>query len=58
MAQEPRGFTTVELCILLIVTILAFAAIRRPLVSAIAGRWKQTADIFGHGLQYEPGVTH
>lgn len=52
-----RGMTTLEFCVLMTVVIAAVAAMWRPIVGAIEGRWKQAGDGLGNGLQYEPNRT-
>ncbi len=57
MRLRQQGFTSMEICVVLIVVIAALMTMWRPLVGAISGRWKQTGDTFGSGLQYEPNRT-
>ena len=52
-----RGQSTLELCFLLVVAILALTAMWPLLRDAISSRFKSTADTFSFGLQFEPNVT-
>lgn len=52
-----QGQSTLEMCLALAVIIAALVGMFVILRGAIAGRWRGAADTFGHGLQYEAGVT-
>jgi len=42
---------------LIVLIILVLLAMSGYFTRAFNGRWKQSADSFGYGLQYEPGQT-
>lgn len=52
-----RGQSTLELCLVLVIAILALTAMWPLLRDAVAARFRSTADTFSFGLQFEPGVT-
>ena len=47
----------IEYAILLAVGVAALTGMSVYLMRAICGNWRQQADVFGQGRQYEPGVT-
>ena len=60
--REGRGGqSAIELSLVLVVGILALVAMWGLMKEAIMGRWKESADTFSFGLQYErqgqPGAT-
>ena len=48
------GQSTLEWICLVVVFLGVMISMRTYLVSLVAGRWRQVADQFGHGRQYEP----
>ena len=48
------GVTVIEYAVLLAAMVAALVAMQTPLRRAISGRWRQAADVFGDGRQYEP----
>jgi len=55
--KNKRGVTSLEYAILVAALIFAIAAVQTTLRRAIASKWRDAADTFGSGRQYEPGVT-
>lgn len=52
-----NGFLTLEYVILIFIVVVAILAMRRYLTNALSGKWKESADVFGSGRQYQPAVT-
>lgn len=44
--------------ILIILVVAAFMAMRNYMVGALQDKYRQSADVFGEGEQYEEGVTN
>lgn len=55
--KNRKGITSLEYAVLVIALILAIVAVQTTLRRAIASKWKETADSFGSGRQYDPAVT-
>ena len=55
--QKIKGSLFIEYVCLIAIVVGAVLAMSAYFKSAICGRWKQSADSFGYGLQYEPGKT-
>lgn len=55
--RERKGMTTLEYSVLVVVLLASLLAMQVVLRRAISAKWKQTADGFGSGRQYEPGST-
>jgi len=53
----PRGSLTLEYAVLIAFVIAALIGMAAYGTRALCGRWRGVADAFGHGRQYEPGVT-
>ena len=51
------GQSTIEWVVFVVVLIMTMIAMRPYLVAAVCGRWREAADQFGYGRQYEPGLT-
>ena len=52
-----KGFLSLEYAVLIAIVVAAFLGMMVYLKRGISGRWRQAADTFGYGRQYEPGVT-
>ena len=55
--NNRRGLSSLEYAILMIAMVAALFAAQNALRRAVSGQWRQAADSFGDGRQYEPGVT-
>ena len=55
--KAQRAFSTLEYSLLIAVAIAALITMSVYIKRAVSGRFKDTADSFGFGRQYEPGVT-
>ena len=55
--NNSLGFTTLEYALLLVFLIGALLAIQVPLRRAISKQWKDAADSFGSGRQYDAAAT-
>jgi len=55
--SKKSGMTTLEYSVLALVIILALLAMQTMLRRAISAKWKDSADSFGSGRQYEAGVS-
>ena len=51
------GQSVIEYAVLIAVVVAALAAMAVYTKRALNGRWRGVGDAFGHGRQYEPGVT-
>ncbi len=47
----------IEYALLVAIVAAAFIAMAGYIKGSVCGAWKDNADSFGYGLQYEPGVT-
>jgi Flp pilus assembly pilin Flp len=54
---SPRGSFSIEYAVLIVVLASAVVGMSVYMKRAISGRWRQSADTFGQGRQFEPGVT-
>jgi len=52
--SKNAGQAALELCVFLVVAIMAVLAMKLVMKGALLGRFRSTANAFGHGLQYEP----
>jgi len=50
--RYSRGMSVVEYAMVITLLVAAFMGIQIYLKRAICGRWRQTADTFGFGRQY------
>ena len=57
MKKRDKGVLTIEYTLLIVVAIAAFIGMAVYAKRAICSKWRQAGDSFGHGRQYEPGVT-
>jgi len=55
--RMQRGFLALEQALLIAVVVAALIAMSVYIRRAISGRFRDSADSFGSGRQYEPGVT-
>ena len=55
--DQKRGLSALEYAVLTIALVAALFAAQGALRRAMSGQWRQAADAFGDGRQYEPGVT-
>lgn len=52
-----RGSMSLEYALLIALVAISLAAMLVYFVRTLSGKWRETADSFGHGRQYEPGIT-
>lgn len=52
-----RGSFSIEYAVLIAIVIAAVLGMSVYTKRALSGRWREVGDVFGHGRQYEPGVT-
>ena len=57
MIRGRQGGFTVEYAVVVVVVIAALLGMAVMVKRGLAGRWRSVGDTFGHGRQYEPGVT-
>ena len=57
MSPAKRGITTIEYAFLIIAVVAGLIGMAVYLRRAVSGGLKEAGDAFGHGRQYEPGVT-
>jgi len=57
MKPFQKSFATVEYAFLIAVVVAALLGMSIYLKRGLSGRWRQVGDAFGHGRQYEPGLT-
>lgn len=55
--MKNKGNLILEYSVLIAIVIAALVCMQVYLKRAICGRWRQSADVFGSGRQYEPNVT-
>ncbi len=55
--NTKMGMTTLEYSVLVLAVVLALLAVQVSLRRAVSSKWREAADSFGSGRQYEPGVT-
>jgi len=55
--QKRKGALAIEYAVLVAIVVAALVGMQVYIRRAICGRWREAADTFGHGRQYEPGVT-
>ncbi|MBN2097058.1 MAG: hypothetical protein JW714_01115 [Candidatus Omnitrophica bacterium] len=51
--RSRKGELVIEYCVLIAIAILALLAMRVYMTRAVCGRWRQAADVFGGGRQFE-----
>ncbi len=54
---KNRAVSTIEYSFLIILIATVLIVMLVYFTRAFQGKWKQSADSLGYGLQYEPGVT-
>jgi Flp pilus assembly pilin Flp len=54
MKINRRAASVIEYSLLVAVTVAAIIGIQIYLKRAISGNWRQAADTFGYGRQYDP----
>jgi hypothetical protein len=52
--QGQRGSLFVEYAAFIVAFVAAFVIMAPLLMRAICGRWRESADSYGYGLQYQP----
>lgn len=55
--RRKKGSLLLEYSFFIAVIIAALLCMQVYVKRAVCGRWRQSADVFGLGRQYEPGVT-
>ena len=55
--RSKMGMTTLEYSVVVLAMVIALLAVQVSLRRAISYKWREAADSFGSGRQYEPGVT-
>ena len=55
--MRNKGSFVLGYAVLITVIISALLCMHVYIKRAICGRWREAADVFGGGRQYEPGVT-
>ena len=55
--MHRRGSFSLEYAALLAIVVAAILGMAVYTKRALCGKWRETADSFGHGRQYEPCVT-
>lgn len=54
---RKKGSLLLEYTFFIAVIVAALIGMQIYVKRAVCGRWRQSADVFGSGRQYEPGVT-
>ena len=49
-----KGSSVVEYALVIAAVAVALIGMSVYLKRAVCGKWKQSADVFGHGRQYDP----
>lgn len=52
-----KGLSAVEYSVVISIVVVALVAMQFYFKRSLSSRWKDTADVFGFGRVYEPGVT-
>jgi len=55
--NNRQGQTVLQYAVLIILVAAAFMAMRSYLLGALQEKYRQSADVFGEGEQYQEGVT-
>lgn len=55
--SSRRGQSTLEWVLLMAIMLAALLGAQRFLKASLMGQWRQTADTFGHGRQYDRSTT-
>lgn len=51
--RKPRGTSIIEYSLIFAIVVAAIVGIQVYLARAVSGRWRQSADTFGYGRQYD-----
>lgn len=54
--KKNRATLSIEYAMLIAMVVIVLGAMTAYFIRALSGRWRQAADTFGHGRQYEPGA--
>lgn len=54
---RARAQSLIEYALLIAIVVVAFLGAQRLLRASVMGGWRETADAFGFGRQYEPRKT-
>lgn len=57
MRRVRRGSAVLEYAALIVVVVAGMLSMAIVMKRSLAGQWRGVGDSFGHGRQYEPGVT-
>lgn len=52
-----KGNLILEYTVLIVIVIAALLGMHTYVTRGLSGRWRQSADVFGFGRQYQPNVT-
>ena len=55
--KRHSGSLAIEYTVLVVIVVAALIGMQVYIRRAISGRWREAADGFGHGRQYEYGST-
>lgn len=55
--RHSRGFSAIEYAFLIAIVVAGLIGMSVYTKRAIMGKWREAADTFGFGRQYDPGVT-
>jgi len=55
--MRNKGNLMLEYVVLITVVIAGLLVMQTYIRRAVCGRWRQNADVFGSGRQYQPDVT-
>jgi hypothetical protein len=55
--MNKKGQVFLEYFFLILAVVAALIGMQFSIKRAIIAKWRETADVFGYGRQYEPGVT-
>ncbi len=57
MRRNKRAQSFIEFAAIIAIMVAAIIVINRYLARSLQGKYRDTADVFGGGTQYAPGVT-
>lgn len=57
MLNKHRGFLAIEYCLLIAIVAACLVVMAIYFKRGIMGKWRQGADTFGAGRQFDPGTT-
>lgn len=55
--MRNKGNLILEYALLIAIVVAALVSMQLYVKRALCGRWRQTAEVFSAGRQYEPNVT-